>query len=190
MKPVELSSAFTRGKDFIASVEAASGVNLRDCYQCGKCSAGCPAAFAMDYTPRQVIRLVQLGLKDEVLASHAIWLCAGCENCSTRCPRDIELPKVMDALRAEARKVGIVAERNVNLFNDLFLQSVESNGRVHEFGLVLNFNLKSKQLFKDAAAGPEMMKRGKLSLLPEKIRDTEAVKRIFANARRLGGERH
>ncbi|MFL7807317.1 MAG: 4Fe-4S dicluster domain-containing protein, partial [Anaerolineae bacterium] len=74
---------------FLHEVERRSGQNLARCYQCGKCSAGCPIAFEMDYPPHQVIRGVQMGMRDLVLASSTIWLCAACETCSTRCPQDV-----------------------------------------------------------------------------------------------------
>ncbi len=187
MKTIELSSVLTAGKAFTAKVEADSKVNVRSCYQCGKCSAGCPAAYAMDYAPHQVIRMVQLGLEDRVLSSHAIWLCASCENCITRCPRDVDLPALMDTLRRAAYKKGTVAEKNVALFNNLFLQSVETYGRPHEMSMMMRYNMKSGQLMKDVFRGPELMKRGKMSLRPEKIRDNGAVRRIFGRVRASSG---
>ncbi|MCE5208055.1 MAG: 4Fe-4S dicluster domain-containing protein [Chloroflexi bacterium] len=84
--------------DFVRQVETISGETLLSCNQCGKCSAGCPAASSMDLLPNQVIRLAQLGIED-VLASQTIWTCAACMNCVSRCPKGIDLPRVMEALR-------------------------------------------------------------------------------------------
>lgn len=84
--------------DFVRQVETISGETLLACNQCGKCSAGCPAAFSMDLLPSQVIRLAQLGLED-VLESQTIWTCAACLTCVTRCPKGVDLPRVMEALR-------------------------------------------------------------------------------------------
>ena len=72
--------------EFVSQVEEMSAQRVADCYQCGKCTAGCPTAFAMDYPPNQIIRGIQLGMRDAVLSSKAIWVCAACETCTTRCP--------------------------------------------------------------------------------------------------------
>ena len=78
---------------------ARSGTPLRTCFQCHKCSTGCPIGPEMDLLPSQVMRLVQLGAEAEVLESRGIWLCASCEACTTRCPMGIDVAAVMDALR-------------------------------------------------------------------------------------------
>lgn len=93
----QVSAASVRG-EFVRQVETISGQNLLACNQCGKCSAGCPLAFSMDLLPNQVIRLAQLGL-EEVLASPTIWTCAACLTCLARCPKGIDLPRIMEALR-------------------------------------------------------------------------------------------
>lgn len=84
---------------FVKKVEELSGQNLLACYQCGKCSAGCPAVSQMDILPNQIIRLAQLGLKEELLKSRAIWLCASCMTCNTRCPKGINIAEVIEAVR-------------------------------------------------------------------------------------------
>ncbi len=84
---------------FIAKVEELSGQNLLACYQCGKCSAGCPAVSQMDILPNQIIRLSQLGLKEDVLNSRSIWVCASCMTCNVRCPKGINIAEVIEGLR-------------------------------------------------------------------------------------------
>jgi heterodisulfide reductase subunit C len=84
---------------FVAKIQQLSGQNLMACYQCGKCSAGCPGVSEMDILPNQIIRYAQLGLKDELLQSKAIWICASCMTCNTRCPKGINVAEVIEAIR-------------------------------------------------------------------------------------------
>jgi heterodisulfide reductase subunit C len=84
---------------FVQKIEELSGQKLLACYQCGKCSAGCPAVSQMDILPNQIIRLAQLGLKEELLESRSIWVCASCYTCNVRCPKGIKIAEVMEALR-------------------------------------------------------------------------------------------
>ncbi len=86
-------------KDFIRRIEEISNQKVSDCYQCGRCTAGCPFAKFMDAPPNQVIRFIQLGLKDDVLAASAPWFCAACLVCQTRCPRGVDIPRLMEAVR-------------------------------------------------------------------------------------------
>jgi len=95
---VTISPTRLRG-EFSAKVAELSGQNLRLCYQCGKCSAGCPMAFAMDLLPNQVMRLVQLGLAEDIADCRTIWLCASCLACTVRCPKGVDIARVMEALR-------------------------------------------------------------------------------------------
>jgi heterodisulfide reductase subunit C len=85
--------------EFIKKVETLSGIDLSKCYQCGRCSGGCPSAEFMDLLPNQVIRFAQLGKKEEVLSCKTIWLCASCFTCSVRCPKGVDLAKLMEAFR-------------------------------------------------------------------------------------------
>jgi len=85
--------------DFVKKVEELSGQKLLACYQCGKCSAGCPAVTEMDILPNQVIRYAQLGMKDELLSARSVWVCASCYTCNVRCPKGIKIAEVMEAVR-------------------------------------------------------------------------------------------
>ncbi len=84
---------------FVAKVEELSGQNLLACYQCGKCSAGCPAVSDMDILPNQIIRYAQLGFKEELKQSKSIWICASCFTCNARCPKGINIAEVIEAIR-------------------------------------------------------------------------------------------
>ena len=102
---VQISIDKVRGP-FVARVEEISGQDLLSCNQCGKCSAGCPVVAAMDLLPSQVIRMAQLGMED-VLESNTIWICASCLTCATRCPKGVDLPRLMEALRQIALRQGV-----------------------------------------------------------------------------------
>ncbi len=88
----------TRG-DLIAEIREISGQDVRACYQCGRCSAGCPAAAGMDLMPNQLLRLIQLGDRERALASRSMWLCAACNTCTARCPKSVDPARLMEALR-------------------------------------------------------------------------------------------
>ena len=170
---------------FAQEVKEKSQAHLERCYQCVACSSGCPVAFAMDYTPHQIIRMTQLGLKDRVLDSTTIWLCASCETCATRCPNDIDIVQVMDTLRQISLREGRTQQTKLPLFHTTFLAGIKSNGKIHELMLILRYTLTSgdifkfKKLFKDMILGVKMFLRGKLAILPSKIKGAKEVKRIF-----------
>lgn len=158
--------------DFLSEVEKISGVTLSHCYQCGKCSAGCPISYEMDYLPNQIIRLIQLGMKDEVLKSKTMWLCVSCITCTTRCPREIDIAEIMDSLRRMAYRYKYKsAERGISIFNKIFVANIQMFGRLYEFGLIGAYNLLSFKFFKDVMLGPQMFFKGKLSLFPHFIKE-------------------
>jgi len=102
---IQISADKVRGP-FVRQVEEISGQDLLACNQCGKCSAGCPVVAAMDLLPSQVIRMAQLGM-EEVLESKTIWICASCLTCVARCPKGVDLPRLMEALRQIALRQGV-----------------------------------------------------------------------------------
>jgi heterodisulfide reductase subunit C len=158
-----------------------SGESLLACYQCQKCSAGCPVAYAMDILPNQVIRMVQFGLREKVLSSHTIWICASCYTCSVRCPNDIDIAKIMDVLRHIALGSGIKpAERDIPIFHSVFLDSIKSKGRIHELGLIWQYKSKTRDFMKDAALGWKMFRKGKIKPFPSKFGGGREIKGIFS----------
>lgn len=188
MGAINLTRTLAKNKDFIEQVGLESGQPVLKCYQCGKCSAGCPLALDMDYTPNQVMRMVQLGLKEEVLSCDTIWLCATCATCATRCPRNVNLTQVMESLRIMAAQSGRTPQgkgRMVALFYDSFMETVVKYGRLYEFGAMLQYNLKSRQPFRDADTGLSMLRKGKLKLGPSRVKGIGEIARIFEESRRM-----
>ncbi len=165
-------------------LEERSGEDVGRCYQCGKCSAGCPMEGFMGTAPHQVIRMVQLGQREDVLDTGAIWLCASCFTCTTRCPMEFDLTRAMDGLRQMALEVGRKPrERKVRAFHDAFLNQIRRHGRLFELGLIGEYKLRTGALLQDADVAQPMLLKGKLKLLPNKIAGTGEIKRIFERAR-------
>jgi heterodisulfide reductase subunit C2 len=179
-------------------IERLAGTAVRDCYQCGKCSAGCPMAEHMDLLPNQLVRLVQLGRVSRAVRSEAIWKCVSCMTCSTRCPKSVDCAGLMDALRQRAFEEGVAPEerRRTVLFQKAFLDNIRRNGRICELELIGTFKTKAflrdrniVLLLKDALLAPKLMRRTKLSIRGERVRDRAVVERIFAKCQTSGGER-
>jgi heterodisulfide reductase subunit C len=135
----------------------------------------------MDIPPHQVMRAVQMGMRDTVLSSSTIWICAACETCSTRCPQDADPAGVIDALRRIAYANGIkTPEADVPLFHRIFLSTVRQFGRVFEAGMIGFYNLFSGHYTKDLGLAPKMLLKGKLSLVPSMHGDRKVLKEMFA----------
>lgn len=165
---------------FLAAVEARSGQKVSLCYQCRKCTNGCPVTFAMDFMPNQVMRMIQLGLEDELLGSKTIWVCASCQTCTARCPNDIDIAHLMDSLRQLSLQSGLPpAEPKVVKFHNAFLNSLRRHGRVFELGIVGQYKLTTGDLFSDTKMAWEMLKRGKLKFLPASIKGKQEVRQMF-----------
>ncbi|MCJ7470493.1 4Fe-4S dicluster domain-containing protein [Candidatus Bathyarchaeota archaeon] len=106
IKPSEIDTKF---KYEISKMRG--GEKLMRCYQCGTCTSDCPIAkFSDTYRPRQIIRMTQLGLKDRVLKSDTLWLCASCFTCTDRCPQDVEVASVIRVLRNLAAEQGHIPQ--------------------------------------------------------------------------------
>ena len=156
------------------------GVPLQSCYHCRKCTAGCPTASHMEYNPNKVIKMIQNGKRDQVLNSKTIWLCLSCETCITRCPNQVDIARMMDVLRQMAIESGVGArEKNVLKFHESFLAGIKRGGRINEPMMMVQYKLKSLDLFSDAVAGVEMFMKGKLSILSPRTKDMKSVKDIF-----------
>lgn len=185
-------------QQFPSPIDSLANTRVTDCYQCGKCTAGCPVAERMDRPPSQLMRLVQLGLQERAMESEAIWLCVACQTCSARCPKSVDCAGVMDALRElsafakasadqPARKAASApAVRRTVIFQKAFLQNIRRNGRVNELELVGEFKIRGfladlsvPQLLKDALLAPRLAQRGKLHIMGERVRDRGVVGRIF-----------
>jgi heterodisulfide reductase subunit C len=167
---------------FGEQVKGESGTEISRCYQCLTCSLGCPSAFAMDYLPHQIVHMVQRGLREQVLTSSTIWVCADCQACATRCPNEVDLVKMMDVLREASLREGLTKEPSVIDFHRIFLGNIERWGRQHELSLILRLKLKTRDWFSDLLPGMQMLLKGKLKLFPARFREKGKMREIFRGA--------
>jgi len=168
--------------DFVRAVEKLSGQNVSACYQCGKCSGGCPVLADVELSPNRVIRMVQLGLEQEALRNELIWCCNACGTCSSRCPMGIDLARVMDALRALAEQRAIEPPRDafaVWTFYRAFLDCIRRFGRLNEVALMGGFNVNSGRLFANLKKAPWFLLKGKVNLWPHQVRRIDRLERVF-----------
>ena len=156
--------------DLAKRIQHETGENVFLCYQCVKCTSGCPLAKYFDLEPNQVMRAAQLGLEEELEASKTPWLCASCQTCTTRCPQGIDIARVMDFLVSDLLARGVKPQvPEVALFNKVFLRNVDVLGRSYELGLLGEMNLRTGKPFKDIDLGVKMIRHGKIRFLPEVI---------------------
>jgi heterodisulfide reductase subunit C2 len=177
--------------EFSEEVRRERHIAVTDCYQCAKCSGGCPLTFAMDFLPHEIIRLVGLGQEELVLGSNTIWVCSACETCTTRCPNDIDIAGVMDYLKERTVKSGkSVPQQSVLAFHKAFLEDVRlSGGRLNESLLLGLFMLRSGEglrkfktgaLKEDVKLGLQMFKKGRLSVKPPaKVQALADINNLF-----------
>jgi heterodisulfide reductase subunit C len=170
-------AAFYREK-LVERVEA----DVRDCYQCGNCSAGCPAAFTFDYAPNQVMRMLQVGLVDRVLDSKAVQLCVQCLTCTARCPRSIDIAGIFEDLKT----IATAQERDVpeyaKTFNRAFLGAVARFGRLPEMYMMAMFytgTMNPKMAVADAGLMLPMVAKRKMQFIPRRAKGAAEVSRIY-----------
>ncbi len=171
-------------RDLILKTHA--GEKIPTCIQCGICAGSCPVSHEMDYTPRQLVRMIQLGLKKEVLNSNTIWLCTTCFSCSVRCPRGIHPTELMETLKPIAVAEGI---KNKNSkFDEVFSDVVKKNGRASEFLLISKYSLSEPGMIKQASLGISLLSKGKLPLSVDKMEDTRELDAIFKPVKKEADE--
>jgi heterodisulfide reductase subunit C len=154
-------------KNFARAVAGAEGGEaIRRCYVCGTCSASCPVCGVdASFDPRKIIRMILLGMKREVFESEFVWLCAGCQACTDRCPQGVSVSGIMVVVRNMAAREGFM-HRSYRLQVGELLKY----GRLYE-------------------ASPYNKKRAKANLPPLKD-DFEPVVKIMEKTglRKLAGE--
>ncbi len=155
------------------------GENVTLCYQCVRCTSGCPISEFFDWQPNQIMRAVQLGQEDIALHAETPWLCASCQTCTTHCPQGLDVAGIMDFLTREALERGVTPPvPEADRFNSAFLREVRVWRRAYELGLLAELKLKNKNFTEDLDIGLKMIRKGRLSFLPHRARKRDKVRPI------------
>ena len=183
--------------DFLEEVYSVpGGESIRWCVQCGTCSGSCPNAAQMDYSPRRVIALVRSGKRYDVLTSNSMWVCASCYLCTVRCPKDVKITELMHALERLSVARGVTNGRiSTPTMYRAFVDSIKSNGRVHELGMMMKFYLSAilrgkinpLATIKMLPVALKLLSHGRMAIRPKRLKGIEQVKIIMERAKALGG---
>ena len=183
-KEAELRAAFW---DQVGSFPAGNKIKL--CLQCGTCTGACPVSYAMDITPRQVVALFRAGHIEEILRSRTIWLCASCYSCTVRCPAGIRVTDTLYALKRIAMEKKIYPSRfPAHTLSKEFTDNIYKYGRNYELGLGLRYFLSTNfvKLFTNIGFGFSMIKRGRLNLIPHRLKRISQIRAIIDKANQFG----
>jgi heterodisulfide reductase subunit C len=175
---------------FVEEVHAMpGGEGVALCIQCGTCSASCPGV-GRGLSPRQIIGMVRAGMREEVLSSDSMWLCASCYLCTVRCPRDIKPTDLMHVLECLAVRDGMSSKRTrTPPMYKTFMDSVRNNGRVHEARLMTRFYMRTSPLaaLRMLPLGLALFSHGRMPLRAKKMEGRRAIRAILDKARALAG---
>jgi heterodisulfide reductase subunit C len=164
------------------------GERIARCIQCGTCTGSCPVAYVMDISPRMVIALFRAGEIEKVLRSRTIWICASCYMCTTRCPQAIKITDILYALKRTAMERGLYPDRfPVYILSRAFVDNVNRYGRNHEILLLTRYYLRRNplELLRLMPLGISMWRKGRVSLLPSKIKGIKTIRQILGAAKAL-----
>lgn len=160
---------------------ATHGNPITDCIQCGICAGSCPSVGFMDHTPREIIGMIRAGLKEEVMTSNTFWSCASCYQCSVRCPAGIDIADMMYALKRYSMWKGHYQEGLIGpAFSEAFVKMIVNSGRSFEPILAVAYLPKynTRALIREAQTATGLVLRGKLPLLPKKIKRLKNLQRM------------
>jgi heterodisulfide reductase subunit B len=164
-------------------IRVETGENVSLCYQCVKCTSGCPVAEFFDWQPNQIMRALQLGQEDIALHSQTPWLCACCQTCTTRCPQGLNVTGIMEFLTREALERGVQPQvPRVDIFNKAFMREVRLWRRAYELGLMAEMKLRTGDITGDLDLGIKLLRKRKLPFLPRPSRRPRNPKPIAGAA--------
>jgi heterodisulfide reductase subunit C len=158
------------------------GERIQNCIQCGLCSASCPLAPYMDFTPRRLMHMAREGFKRDVLGSFTIWLCTSCYSCMVDCPRKIKVTDIMYALKRRAIEDGAYPKHfPIAVLAGEFASMIRRKGRVTESWLVVKVFLKSSilRLIGMTKLGNQLFFRGRMNMMPESIHNRKQLQTML-----------
>lgn len=179
-KEQDLRASFLRQLEAVPNSE-----KIKSCIQCGTCTGSCPVSYAMDISPREVIALFRAGDMETLLHSKAIWVCASCYACQTRCPALIKVTDIIYALKRLAMEKNIYPPNfPVYSLSQSFVKIMNSYGRLHEPRLLVYYFMKTNpfKLFSFMPLGLRMAKRKRISYMPSKIKELKNFQKIIKKA--------
>jgi heterodisulfide reductase subunit C len=166
----------------ISSMPGGEKINL--CIQCGTCSASCPNANKMDYTPRELIAMARAGMREEVLSSNSMWLCLSCYMCTVRCPRGIVPTYIMHALEHLAMRHHVSSPRTrTPILYKTFSNTVHAAGHIPRFGCMARFYIRVNPFgaLKNASVAFALLRHGRMPITqsrrikPDSLRQFKAI---------------
>jgi heterodisulfide reductase subunit C len=189
-KPIDIPKIPDLDEDVFSSINREIDVNALACQSCGTCTSSCPVSFAMDYSPRQILRFIQFGFLDKVFKGNTIWVCAQCYTCQERCPRGIKLTEIIADLRRKAIKdYEEITKRNPSSkFFSIFLENLKKNGRLNEVSFFMNFQRKTNGipgLIGYIPFGLELFKKGKVNFKTHRIQQLKQFEDAFQMVQKL-----
>lgn len=170
---------------------ASHGNPLKTCIQCGSCSGTCPVVEYMDQTPRRVIGMINANLKEEVLALNTYWFCASCYHCTVRCPAKIDIAEIMYAVKRYSIWHKTFSEDLVGpTFSETFVKTIVRSGRSYEpiLAPTYMFNMEPKEFVQEAFTATKMMLKGRIPLLPPRIKHLKEFQNIIRTIIPIGGD--
>ena len=149
------------------------GDKVLQCYQCGTCSGSCPVIDEMEYGPRRILNMIQMGEEARVLSSHDMWFCVSCYSCASRCPREIPITELMATLREMAVEKGYAEDLEAE-FGQSFAETFKHYGRLFEPELMIRYYLRTfdiKGLLGMIPLALPMVLKDKLPFFPERVKE-------------------
>ncbi len=178
------------GAGFLNEVieETPDGERIVHCLQCGSCGGSCPSGADMQYTPRTLFAMINANKREEVLSANTMWCCVSCYFCTTRCPQQIPITDIMYTLKRMAIRDKLARETDAPALAKTFTDYVERYGRSWELGLASRFYLLNKPfaMLKMVPMGLSMFTRGRMGLLPTRIKKLDQLQAIIKKAREIG----